>query len=156
MVYNRGILATGRLARAVGLGFGLSFTGAPCFFDQEVRMRTFRQGDVLLEKMESLPPGAALQGNRDNRIVLAYGEATGHAHAVSTEFANLYRIGRERYLLTTEGARLVHEEHAPIALEPGVYRVVQQREYIPKDPRRRSTVFVENRPAPRSSRNVKD
>ncbi|MGA4862167.1 hypothetical protein ACPB9J_05965 [Streptomyces lavendulocolor] len=30
-----------------------------------------------------------------------------------------------------EGGRLVHEEHAPIALPKGWYRVVRKREYVP-------------------------
>jgi len=27
---------------------------------------------------------------------------------------------------------LVHEEHAPIHLEPGLYKIVRQREYQPR------------------------
>jgi hypothetical protein len=91
-------------------------------------MRTFQQGDVLLEKMESLPTEVGFKRSADNRIVLAYGEATGHAHAVSTQDAQLYTNGQERYLFTTMGASVVHEEHASIQLEPGVYRIVQRRE----------------------------
>lgn len=30
-----------------------------------------------------------------------------------------------------EPATLVHDEHGPIALDPGVYRVWKQREYVP-------------------------
>ena len=122
-------------------------------------MRTFRQGDVLLEKMESLPAGASLQSHDGNRIVLAFGEATGHAHAVSTSHAQLYTANHERYLLAVEGARLVHEEHAAIDLEPGVYRVIQQREYIPQATGKHPGYSAENREiqrAPGASRHVKD
>ena len=37
----------------------------------------------------------------------------------------------QRYLLTRSIARLVHEEHAPIEVPPGTWRVVIQREYEP-------------------------
>ncbi|MFD0592628.1 hypothetical protein ACFQZ4_08715 [Catellatospora coxensis] len=37
-----------------------------------------------------------------------------------------------RLFLLIEGyGRLVHEEHGPIALAAGAYRVVRQREYFP-------------------------
>ena len=37
----------------------------------------------------------------------------------------------ERYLRLTAAATLQHEEHGPIAIAPGTYRVVIQREYVP-------------------------
>ena len=37
----------------------------------------------------------------------------------------------ERFLRIVTEARLTHEEHAAIALPPGLYRVVRQREYAP-------------------------
>src|SRR5271156_264183 len=93
---------------------------------------SFRQGDVLLLKVDSLPDNAMAGESEEARIVLAYGEVTGHAHALSTEHARIYLSGDQRYIVTTAGATLVHEEHAPIALKPGVYRVVQQREFVPR------------------------
>jgi len=90
----------------------------------------YRQGDVLLAKVEALPK-RAVQKPVEERIVLAWGETTGHAHAVSSQFAKLFEAGPDRFLVASEGAILVHEEHNPIKLTPGVYRVVQQREYIP-------------------------
>ena len=67
------------------------------------------------------------------RMVLALGEATGHAHAVQAPGA-LHRSGHPfvpDYLHLPSGGRLVHEEHAPIALPTGWYRIIRQREYIP-------------------------
>jgi hypothetical protein len=90
----------------------------------------YRQGDVLLVGLEKLPD-KAVQKSNDDRIVLAWGEVTGHAHAVSSQFAQLYVANEERFLVALEGAQLTHEEHSPIALVPGVYKVVQQREYTP-------------------------
>jgi hypothetical protein len=68
------------------------------------------------------------------RLVLALGEATGHAHAVSARDAELLADPVEvdrRFLRIATEAMLTHEEHAAIPLPPGLYRVVQQREYVP-------------------------
>ena len=66
-------------------------------------------------------------------LVLALGEVTGHAHAVQGPG----RLHREAgpfgpmLLHLPEGGRVVHEEHAAIALPKGWFRVVRQREYAP-------------------------
>lgn len=91
----------------------------------------FRQGDVLLVAVDALPPGARRQPRR-GRLVLAEGEATGHAHAIHERDARLHAAGDERYLVTASEARLVHEEHAAIDILPGIFRVVVQREYEPR------------------------
>lgn len=92
-------------------------------------MVMYRQGDVLLIRVDSPAAGEAVP--RDGgRIVLAYGEATGHAHAISAPEADLFETERGvRYLEVREPAELTHEEHAPIPLEPGVYEVRRQQEY---------------------------
>ena len=96
----------------------------------------YRQGDVLLLKVDELPKEAVPDAQEEQtRIVLAYGEVTGHAHALSTAHAALYKHDQERYLVAEPGATLVHEEHSAIVLEPGVYRVVRQREYSPREVR---------------------
>lgn len=96
----------------------------------------YRQGDVLLMQVPELPPSAEETSGDGNRIVLAYGEVTGHAHAVATTQARIYADKATRYLhVSDEGAALVHEEHATILLAPGVYRIVHQREYVPNSSR---------------------
>ena len=105
-----------------------------------MKTKLFRQGDVLIELVAALPAGAK-DVTAEDRIVLAYGEATGHAHAIyepQTETkpqgkARLWDAGAERYLQVIEKTSLNHEEHAPIVLEPGIYRVGQQREYSPEE-----------------------
>jgi hypothetical protein len=101
-----------------------------------------RQGDVFIEAATSLPAGAR-EVPRDGRgrLILALGERTGHAHAITDRAATLYEVtGQpERWLavrpsnpsLGTGGVVLGHEEHSRIVLQPGVYRVRQQREYSP-------------------------
>ena len=95
-------------------------------------MSMIRQGDVLLTRVHALPPGVIRKPAADGRVVLAYGEVTGHAHALDAALSELFeaRAGT-LYLRASAGAHLVHEEHGAIALDPGVYRVTRQREYAP-------------------------
>ena len=102
-----------------------------------MKQTLFRQGDVLLVRVAALPEGAK-DITPEERIVLAYGEVTGHAHAieelaVKARPARLWDAGAERFLQVLEKTSLRHEEHAPIDLPEGVYRVVQQREYSPEE-----------------------
>jgi len=93
----------------------------------------YRQGDVFLFRVPELPAGAIEhEMGAEERIVLAYGEVTGHAHALSRTGARLYHADNERFVMVAQRALLIHEEHAPIPLGPGVYKVVQQREYVPQ------------------------
>ena len=97
----------------------------------------FRQGDVLIIPAAAIPAGAQRQ-RIEGRIVLAEGEATGHAHALyEPEKVSLWAAANdERYLEVVRPTALRHEEHAPIDLAPGLYRVVRQYEYTPEDIRR--------------------
>ncbi len=97
----------------------------------------FRQGDVLLVAVDALPEQAQPEPRR-SRIVLAEGEVTGHAHAIEEREARTFTHDGQRYLLAKSKAQLIHEEHAPIEVPPGAYRVVIQREYEP-DPVRSVT-----------------
>jgi hypothetical protein len=96
-------------------------------------MRTqLRQGDVLLIKVRS---AAALKSAKpvrpeNGRLILARGELSGHAHIVGASRAELFEERQGNlYLRVTRPARLEHEEHTAIALAPGLYAVVRQREY---------------------------
>ena len=93
-------------------------------------MTMYRQGDVLLVAVPELPEGAKPQA-RHGRLVLAEGEATGHAHAIAEPDVREFTVGDERFVLVRSAAQLIHEEHATIDLPPGAYRVVIQREYEP-------------------------
>ena len=89
----------------------------------------WRQGDVLIETVAAIPDG----GRRKQTAVLVYGEATGHAHRVeSPERAEVWEVNGQLYLKVTDATRLVHDEHGPIALAPGLYHIWQQREYTPE------------------------
>lgn len=99
----------------------------------------YRQGDVLIVPLaEDAVPAAAHTArgeSRDSRgrLVLALGEVTGHAHAIpgpGTLIREASVFGPLLLHLPT-GGRVVHEEHAPIALPKGWFRVIRQREYVP-------------------------
>jgi hypothetical protein len=90
----------------------------------------FRQGDVLLVPADAMPQGRPIDAE-DGRLVLARGEATGHHHSVAVEDGELVDAAEGVFLRIMEATPLVHQEHGAITLEPGVYRVVRQREYVP-------------------------
>src|SRR5689334_10760214 len=92
----------------------------------------YRQGDVLLIPINNLPV-EAIEEKREERIVLAYGEVTGHAHAIHTKSAKTFVANDNRYLRVVESTVLQHEEHDPIKLPSGDYKVLIQKEYTPEE-----------------------
>lgn len=89
----------------------------------------YRHGDVLVARVDGIPADA----QRIDGLVLARGEATGHSHRIAEVDgrARLMRAGAQLFLTVERDATLVHDEHGPIVLEPGHYRVWKQREYVP-------------------------
>jgi hypothetical protein len=96
----------------------------------------YRQGDVLLVAVPAIPQDARPLPRDRGRIVLALGEATGHAHAIADPQAALVETElEERFLhvLAEGGVLLCPEEHASVRLPQGAYQVCRQREYVPGD-----------------------
>lgn len=91
----------------------------------------YRHGDVLVASEPQIPAGA----RRLRHLVLAEGELTGHSHRIAEPgSAALYRSGQDIFLeVVAPKATLVHQEHGPIELPRGVYRVWRQREYSPRE-----------------------
>jgi hypothetical protein len=103
----------------------------------------FRQGDVLvvLDPVAQVPAGAQEVAPDKGRVVLAYGEVTGHAHAIAFPAKTAPKVkywdaGAERYLQVLEQVALKHEEHSTIMLERGVYRQAFQVEERGEEVRR--------------------
>ncbi|CAA9277538.1 MAG: hypothetical protein AVDCRST_MAG77-3611 [uncultured Chloroflexi bacterium] len=94
----------------------------------------WRHGDVLIAATAEVPAEA----RRRPTAVLVWGEITGHSHRVAEpETAMLYELDGVMYLrVVAPSARVVHEEHHPITLPQGTYRVWTQREYTPREIRR--------------------
>jgi hypothetical protein len=96
----------------------------------------YRQGDVLIVRIDTMPEGIEPVPRDNGRVILAYGEVTGHVHAVEGDVALFAPADvaelEERFLRVEREARLVHEEHEAITLPPGIYSVRRQREYTPE------------------------
>jgi hypothetical protein len=102
-----------------------------------MKPKIYRQGDVLIERIESIPSSAEKQKSA-RRIILAHGEVTGHHHALEVaDPADWWKagkgIGEETFLCLTDGGIITHQEHAPIELPVGNYRVTRQKEYTPQE-----------------------
>lgn len=98
---------------------------------QAKRNVLYRHGDVIVATAPSVPSGAEKQ----THLVLAEGEMTGHSHRIAEPgAAELYQNGSDLYLqVTASAATLIHQEHGPISLPTGIYRVWRQREYSPRE-----------------------
>lgn len=94
--------------------------------------RQFRQGDVLLVAT-TIPEGTKLRKQKTVRV--AEGEVTGHAHVIEAPDSTEVMTDVDVEFVRIMGANglLVHEEHSTIALPPGDYKVVRQREYHPEE-----------------------
>ena len=94
----------------------------------------WRQGDVFIASVPSLPRGAKPRPGG----VLVEGELTGHSHRVADlRTAEVLQDGDRLFLrVLADAATIVHQEHGPITLSRGTYRVWGQREYSPEAIRR--------------------
>lgn len=90
----------------------------------------YRQGDVLIEQIAEIPSSAK---KVKGRVILAEGEATGHAHEIDQDAAEAWKSESETVAVRVKKPSAVkHQEHAPIHLNRGNYRVTRQREYSPE------------------------
>ncbi len=74
-----------------------------------------------------MPSGTAVNLSR-KRLVLAHGES-GHSHVIEDDEAELIQIGERMLLKLTKFATVVHEEHKPITLAPGIWEIGRVKEY---------------------------
>lgn len=89
-------------------------------------MNYYQQGDVLLF-IEKIPKSA----KEDLKThIIEHGEHTGHAHRLtSQDFVHLQNPKtKERFLRIVKETTIAHEEHNPITLPPGDYRIGRVRE----------------------------
>lgn len=120
---------------------------------KEARMnrKQYRQGDVWIREvlkpaargwseMAKKNAGKVLDAAvniipRDKgRVVLAYGEVTGHAHAIMDKTTEFFQCddGRRILLVKDDETKLSHEEHGTVTIPKGEYEIIQQREYDPE------------------------
>jgi hypothetical protein len=91
-------------------------------------------GDVILERISNLPEDFN-NGATEPMNALAYGEATGHIHQLQgtpgRDFDLRINGKGERHLRVVNPVFLKHQEHSPILLKEGNYKVGIQQEYDP-------------------------
>jgi hypothetical protein len=98
--------------------------------------KQYRQGDVLLELVGTIPDSAKPVKEQ----IIAHGETSNHCHRV-TDGVEVLEAAGEKFLQVSKDGKLEHVlvsspatwtgEHHPIELPPGKYRVIQQQEYDP-------------------------
>lgn len=94
--------------------------------------RIYRQGDVLLIEARMPEDEVTAVARDDGKLVLAYGEFTGHSHAIAEQDAYMVQFANgERYLRVGTSVQVRHQEHLPVVLPPGTFKVIIQREYVP-------------------------
>jgi len=93
-------------------------------------MKQLQHGDVVLEKVKK-----DLTGAKELRaLILAEGETTGHAHRVlPTSGVKVYEENGVKYVvnLNETAALLTHEEHNPIAIPRGTFKIGIVKEVDP-------------------------
>jgi hypothetical protein len=88
-----------------------------------------RQGDVLLVAAK-VAAGEAEPIASDGSVVLAHGEVTGHRHRFERASEAQALTGSViRQLIVNVPAALLHEEHSPPTVEPGIYDLPAQVEW---------------------------
>ena len=84
-----------------------------------------QQGDVLIKQIDFIPKGKKL-----NHLILAKGEATGHAHVITKGDAEIIELNDQWYLkVLSDEAIVTHEEHKAVKVPMGEYRIDIVREY---------------------------
>ncbi len=97
------------------------------------KFKQIQQGDVLLQEVERIPLNA-VQQQHQGRIVVARGEQTGHSHVIESDRVKMWTLTRsgataEMYLEVQAPVTIVHDEHKPLPIPPGIYRVGRVKEY---------------------------
>jgi len=98
-------------------------------------MNQWQQGDVIGRAIQAIPPTAT---KKSGRAIVAYGEVTGHTHEILGEGVEVYEEAGLLYVAVPHGGTIRHEEHHPITLHPGQYRIgiVQEYDHFAEEARR--------------------
>ena len=89
----------------------------------------YQQGDVLIEKIETIPENTKEVNRTNGQLVLAEGEATGHLHSVKNDGVTMFKDDKEVFLTALNEFTVTHQEHKHITLPSGKYRVRKVKEY---------------------------
>lgn len=111
-------------------------------------MKTFNkmaaQGDVVLMKIEAIPPNAIPAQPNENSFVVAHSE-TGHDHVIDRTKVEMYTSADDEFIawirVLERDVELEHKRpfdtHESLLLKANTtYQVRRQREYVPEGYRR--------------------
>lgn len=91
-----------------------------------------QQGDVTLELIQSMPSGVKIINAKSRGFVLMEGKVTGHAHCIAETDPSICELYEKDGVLFVKASKIVtitHEEHNPMTLEPGIWKIGQVKEF---------------------------
>ncbi len=105
-------------------------------------MKTFErqaaQGDLLITKIDAIPDGLQKVVAEGGHYVVAHSE-TGHNHVIQQEGVDVFSAANDPfvlYLVVDTVSEITHlrgfDTHEALRVNPGIYRINRQREYIPE------------------------
>ena len=96
------------------------------------------QGDMLLTRIDQIPIDATKQSSEYNDVHIVTHSETGHHHVVDSQDVDFFQSANDSFvsfLKVKKPTNLRHlrdtDTHLPLQLDPGIYRVNRQVEYIP-------------------------
>ena len=94
-------------------------------------MRIYRHGDVLFQQVEKIELVYNTQTSEDEKKgIVQRGESTGHAHVIEDMTGvEIFSNWRDRFLKAEQAFTIRHEEHKPLTLPAGNYRIRIAREF---------------------------
>lgn len=98
----------------------------------------YQQGDVIIEPAEA-PAQAELIKPGARGHVLEDSATTGHAHRIAKPgHVKQLKVAAQRYVVAKRAFIVSHEEHNPIAVPAGTYRLrgVQEYDHFEEEARR--------------------
>jgi hypothetical protein len=90
----------------------------------------YRQGDFLFIPVSTTPEGEK-EKRVGGKLIIGYGEATGHHHATRAKNASIIKgvEGVRWFSVLDVSVEVTHNEHATITIPAGVYEIRQERTY---------------------------
>lgn len=97
-----------------------------------------QQGDVIIERVDTLPKGL----KKLNHGVLEEGETVGHYHQLADYHPDKVSVfeddNKNKFFQNVATMTLKHEEHNPVEIPAGTYRIRKVREFnhlnqLPRD-----------------------
>jgi len=95
--------------------------------------RLIQQGDVLFKEVDSIPANLKpVKNTRKGLVTFAEGKVTGHHHSCVADGVMLMEDATgEHYCCVDKEATVTHQEHGPVTLSPGKYKIGIVREVDP-------------------------